>query len=452
MIGLPPRTCSARCHASPASHEQRACACSRPLRASPSAPPRGLGERSLTRLRRVISAHVNRGPLTPSPAAKRTAGGGANARRPTAKAKRRYLGGWPSTFAGGAILLSSPSFAADAGVVKVTGCSEVIPQGAARPELSDVLPDRGRSGYASTLVVTVRHGKGESVLPSGLSLQAHSEAVEELRKAGWVFPDQDGSAGARLSTKPDAGHPDRVTTTLELPLLALPPTPGRHILTLPALPISVARASGEVATMCTHEHLITIDDPTAETPDPQPRGNPPGRVQREEWTALKKGLIWSAVGAALGGLLAWLVLRWLRRPRPAPPPPPPRPPWEVAFEKLDEVRHAGLLATHRYSEYYDRVGDAVRQYFGARYGFDGLECTTDEMLAELRSSALAGVSIEEVSVFLQQCDLVKFARMTPSPDDCQQALGDAEHLVRQTMVPARREFPTAPPVPVEDKS
>ncbi len=146
----------------------------------------------------------------------------------------------------------------------------------------------------------------------------------------------------------------------------------------------------------------------------------------------------------VGALLAWLVARWIRRPRPVPPPPPPRPPWEVAFEKLDEVRHAGLLATQRFSEYYDRVGDAVREYFGHRYGFDGLECTTDEMLTELRQSPLAGVTVEDVSLFLQQCDLVKFARMTPSEDDCQKALGDAELIVRKTMVPQTAPSPPQP--------
>src|SRR4029079_8380740 len=146
----------------------------------------------------------------------------------------------------------------------VAGCVEIVPQGSIRPDLSDVFPDRGRSGYASTLVVTVRHGKGESVLPSGLSLQAHNEAVEELKKAGFVFPEQDGSAGARLVTKPDPAHGDRVTTTLELPLLALPDKPGRHVLSLPPLPISIARASGEVATVCTHLHELTVEDPTAE--------------------------------------------------------------------------------------------------------------------------------------------------------------------------------------------
>lgn len=325
----------------------------------------------------------------------------------------------------------------DAGApATVNGCTEIVPQGAARPDVTDTLPSRGRSGYAATLVVTVKHGKGESVLPSGLSLQSHSEAVDELRKAGWVFPDQDGSAGARLTTKPDAAHPDKVTTTLELPLLALPDKPGRHVLTLPPLPISVARASGEVATVCTHEHRITVDDPTAETPDPKPKGNPPPRPQREEWTALKRAVIYGSIGVLAGAILAWLVARWLRRPKPVPPPPPPRPPWEVAFEKLDEVRHAGLLATHRYSEYYDRVGDAVRQYFGARYGFDGLECTTAEMMKQLGRAAVTGVTMPEIATFLEQCDLVKFARMTPTPDDCQKALEGAEILVRSTMPPA----------------
>lgn len=327
----------------------------------------------------------------------------------------------------------------DAGVpapASVTGCTELVPQGATRPEVTDTLPERGRSGYAATLVVTVRHGKGESVLPSGLSLQSHSAAVKQLRAAGWVFPNQDGSGGARLTTKPDPAHGDRVTTTLELPLLALPETGGRHVLTLPPLPISVARASGQVATVCTHPHQIMIDDPTAETTDPKPKGNPPPRVQREEWVALERAVLYGALGIAAGALLAWLVARWLRRPKPAPPPPPPRPPWDVAFEKLDEVRHAGLLATHRYSEYYDRVGDAVREYFGARFGFDGLESTTDETLERLARSAVTGVTMPEIAAFLEQCDLVKFARVTPTPDDCTKALADAELLVRHTMAPA----------------
>ncbi len=338
----------------------------------------------------------------------------------------------------------------------IGGCVEVIPQGAQRPEVTDTLPDRGRSGYAATLVVKVLHGKGETVLPAGLSLQSTSDVAKQLKTSGWAFPDQDGSAGARLTVSaPDPKKAGKVTTTLELPLVALPDKPGRHVLTLPPLPISVSRASGDVATVCTHEHHITIDDPTAETPDAKPKANPPPRPQREEWTALKRAATWVGVGLLAGAILAYILRRWLTRPRPAPPPPPPRPPWEVALEKLDEVRHAGLLDVGRFGDYFDRVNDALREYLGGRYGFDGLESTTDEMIAELRRSALTGGQLPEIVAFLGECDLVKFANVTPSLEDCRKALETGEKIVRTTMPPlspARAatvpppEPPTTPPV------
>ena len=108
-------------------------------------------------------------------------------------------------------------------------------------------------------------------------------------------------------------------------------------------------------------------------------------------------------------------------------------PWEVALERLDEVRHAGLLETARFAEFFDRVNDAVREYLGARFGFDGLESTTDETLASLRRVAHFGVALPELATFLQQCDLVKFADVTPTLTECQRALGDAEQVVRATM-------------------
>ena len=85
--------------------------------------------------------------------------------------------------------------------------------------------------------------------------------------------------------------------------VALPIEPGRHTLTLPPLPISVARANNDVVTLCTKSHTIVVEDPTASTPDAQPKPNPPPGVQREEWVALERGLSWGVVGVAVGGAL-----------------------------------------------------------------------------------------------------------------------------------------------------
>ncbi len=333
---------------------------------------------------------------------------------------------------------AGPGDAGAADPSNVMGCVESIPPGAQRPTMTDVFPTHGTSGYASTLKVTVEHGKGESVLPRGLELQSASDAVKVLKDAGFVIPYQDGGAGARLTVVANA-KADRATTELELPLLALPAQPGRHTLTLPPLPVAVARANGEIATACTRPHTIVVEDPTASTPDARPKPIPEARPQREEWTALKEALVILSVGALAGAIITYLVRRWMQRPRPVPPPPPPRPAWEVALEKIDEVRHAGLLEQGRFAEYFDRVSDAVRGYLGARYDFDGLESTSDEILQALRRSALHGVSMPEMIAFLQDCDLVKFANMTPSLEECTKAIADGERIIRMTM-PRERAF------------
>jgi hypothetical protein len=195
---------------------------------------------------------------------------------------------------------------------------------------------------------------------------------------------------------------------------------------------------------------MVVEDPIASTPNAQPRPNPPMRPQREEWVALERGLSWGSLGIALGALLAWLAYRWSKRPKPVAPPPPPRPPWEVALERLDEARHAGLLETARFSEFFDRVNDAVREYLGARFGFDGLESTTDETLASLRRIPRFDIPMPEIAAFLQECDLVKFADVTPTLEECERALGQAEKMVRSTTPLARRAEP--PPAPAPEAS
>lgn len=320
-------------------------------------------------------------------------------------------------------------------------CVETAPSGAERPQMVDTFPERGTSGFTATLRVVVSHGKGETVLPRGLELQSDSDAARALKAAGFAIPDQDGGAGAVLSSVDVDPQSGRKKTTLDLPLVPLPSEPGRHALTLPPVPVSIARANSDVVALCTKPHTIVVEDPTASTPNAQPRPNPPARPQREEWTALEHGLSWAAIGALAGLVVAWLVYRWIKRPKPVLPPPPPRPPWEVAFERLDEARHAGLLETQRFGEFFDRVNDAVREYLGSRFGFDGLESTTDETLASLRKVPRFDIPMPEITGFLQDCDLVKFADVTPTLAECERVLGAAERMVRATMPPTHAPMP-----------
>lgn len=345
-------------------------------------------------------------------------------------------------------------------------CREHVPGGKERPKLSEQFPARGQSGHALTLSLTLEHGKGETVLPGGFQPQTEDPTFRGLERMGLYLPDPKGGAGPVL-TRTEKG--DRVTTHVEISFVPLPQKPGRNVLVVPPLPVSVARASGEVLVLCTQPHEVTIEDPIANTSDPKPRPNPAAREQREEWTGLKNGLIIAAAALVLGALIAFIVGKWLRRPRPVPPPPPPRPPWEVAMEELFDIRHAGLIAEGRLAEHFDRVSDSVRKYLGSRFGFDGLESTTREALGVLRDVRPPIAPLEAIEGFLRQADLVKFAKTTPSAEDGELALVRAEHIVRETLptaplgaapgaAPAEPAAPGAPPPaepappPVDDEA
>ena len=309
-------------------------------------------------------------------------------------------------------------------------CTEHVPEGSSRPKLIETFPMRGLAGFALPLEVVVEHGAGETVLPQGVALQTRGVEVDALSRAGFVVPLPDGGAPPRVEPM---GAPGSGRTKVVLQLLALPKEPGRHQLELPPLPIAVARASGELVTLCTRPHSIVIEDPTASTPDAKPKSNPTPRRQREDWALarLLSGLLAVAVLAAIAGALfgRW----WKRRPKPIVPPPPPRPPWAIALAELEAVRRGTLIEEEKLSEHVDRVSDIVRQYLGARFGFDGLEATSREVRRAVRNVKPPLPVLAEIDRLLDESDLVKFARVTPAPEDCRVLLELGETIVRATM-------------------
>jgi hypothetical protein len=310
------------------------------------------------------------------------------------------------------------------------GCVERIPSGKNRPKFTESIETRALSGHALTLQVDVEHGKGETVLPTGLHLLADSPEAKALEREGFALPDPEGAARPKLE-RTETG--DSVKTRVRISVVPLPPKPGRHLLVLPPLPIALSRANGEIVTVCTSPHAVTIEDPIANAPNPEPHGNPPARRQREVWTAAKHVVVAALIALVVGALLSYLVSRWLKRPRKLPPPPPPRPPWDVALEALHDIRHAGLTREGRFAEHFDRVSDVLRRYLGDRYGYDGLESTTREALGALRVVTPEITDLPGVETFMRDADLVKFAQLTPSEAECMDLLSRAEDIVTRTI-------------------
>ncbi len=321
---------------------------------------------------------------------------------------------------------AAPSASASAGGRVYSTCVEHVPDGATRPSWTVSVPAVATAGWALRVQLDVTHGAGETVLHPGLSSQRGTEELE-LTKAGFRLPNPDGGAGVEVTSR----GPGRSVVVLHV--VPLPKEPGTVELELPPLPLSVARASGEVMTVCTAPLRVKVVDPTASIPDARARVNPPPRRQLEDWVALRDGLIAGGV-TLVGALLGWALFRaWRRRPRRVPPPPPPRPAWEVALEALTKLRAEQRVERGELSSHVDAVSEIVRRYLGERYGFDGLEATTREIQRALRAVVPPLPVMAEIERVLSDADLVKFAKMPPDAEGCSQLLSLAEAIVRATI-------------------
>jgi hypothetical protein len=104
----------------------------------------------------------------------------------------------------------------------------------------------------------------------------------------------------------------------------------------------------------------------------------------------------------------------------------------VALERLDRLGALGFLENADNRPFYFAVSEVIRDYLGARYGFDSLELTTDELIAELRKRSGRDVVLGEIQGWLTACDLVKFAKISPTAAEARGALESAIRIVTAT--------------------
>jgi hypothetical protein len=204
-------------------------------------------------------------------------------------------------------------------------------------------------------------------------------------------------------------------------------------LTVPAVTLTYLAKQGSVRSVSTDALSITIKSVLANEPDPavKPDAAPVAVMEEVRWPLyVAGGLLTALLGALMGSML---LSRWRRRAKIVYVP-PPRPAHEVALEKLERLG-AGLTQSDDMRPFYFELSETLREYFGARYAFDSLELTTDELLFELRRFGRKPLIISEVEGWLSSCDLVKFARVSPTEEDSRAALETGIKFVVTTVPP-----------------
>ena len=139
----------------------------------------------------------------------------------------------------------------------------------------------------------------------------------------------------------------------------------------------------------------------------------------------------------LAVIAALLVHRLLTQPRTILQYPSSLSAHETALNDLRRLLAKGWIETENFEPFYIELSSIIRRYLENRFGLRAPERTTEEFIREAATSRLLSSDHQMLtSEFLEQCDLVKFARHRPQRADMQNGYDAAERLVRETIPPS----------------
>src|SRR5437773_553653 len=139
--------------------------------------------------------------------------------------------------------------------------------------------------------------------------------------------------------------------------------------------------------------------------------------------AIWVGAILIVLSAAIAGLI------WWRKKRMTPAPVVVIPPHVRAKNKLREA--LALITDARL--FCIAVSGALRVYLEERFNFRAPERTTEEFLLDLKATTLLTIEQKQsLADFLEQCDLVKFARFEPTEAELRRLHDAALRLIDET--------------------
>lgn len=147
-------------------------------------------------------------------------------------------------------------------------------------------------------------------------------------------------------------------------------------------------------------------------------------------------LLWWILGALLlVGLIWWLafrskkVLQW--KPKVI------LTPYDEALNQLKSLDDKNLIQNQKIKEYYTELTDIVRVYMEKDLKISAMELTSDELITLFKKTnkyKKLGISrnqLENLQIFLQNADLVKFAKAVPENHEIKEDRNHAEELLKE---------------------
>lgn len=132
-------------------------------------------------------------------------------------------------------------------------------------------------------------------------------------------------------------------------------------------------------------------------------------------------------------ILLWLTQRKNAKKLTVAPKAPPIPPHITALEALKKLLAENLITQGKVKLFYQKLSDILRQYIERRFEINAPDLTTEEFMQKISThDKLSSDDKQLLSNFLTQCDLVKFAKHQPEPQDTDKSAQLAKSFIEKT--------------------
>lgn len=151
----------------------------------------------------------------------------------------------------------------------------------------------------------------------------------------------------------------------------------------------------------------------------------------------KEALPWILIALAIMaisfGIFYYLRKRKNEEPVFRLPSKPKLPPHQIALDALGELRLKKLWQNGREKQYHSELTEIIRKYISERFGIHAMEFTSDEIMEAVNNTATNPQAKDKLHQTLFLADMVKFAKMRPSPLEHDQSLNHASDFVKETI-------------------
>jgi len=109
-----------------------------------------------------------------------------------------------------------------------------------------------------------------------------------------------------------------------------------------------------------------------------------------------------------------------------------RPAWEIAYADLALLKDQDLPEKGELKLFYFQLTEIMRKYLGKKFEFNAVDLTTSEIEEAVLQMPVTDDIRRELAVFMENADLVKFAKYIPSTDQPENDWSTAYGLVDKT--------------------